>query len=352
MVIERTPPSAIAGIDRGPMNPTRNLFLSVFLLSAAILAYEVLLTRLFSIIQWHHYAYMVVSLALLGFGVSGAFLTIAGAPLLNRFASVYATLALLFGVTVVAGFVAAQCVPLDALSLIWDPTQAFWLALIYFILMVPFFFAASCLGLVFMRFTTSIQSLYAVDLIGAGVGAAGVIGLLLVVDVETGLLIISTVGIAASIVSLWHLLGVTTRTVSLVFVLALLGMSLRGDWLEAKPSQFKGLTQALRVVGAEAIDERSSPLGTLSVVENHRVPFRHAPGLSLNAPAGPPEQVAIFLDGDSMSVITRADGDPSTLAYLDFMITAAPYHLVENPSVLILGAGGGGDVLQALHQGR
>ena len=333
------------------MNPTRNLFLSVFLLSAAILAYEVLLTRLFSIIQWHHYAYMVVSLALLGFGVSGAFLTIAGAPLLNRFASVYATLALLFGVTVVAGFIAAQCVPLDALSLIWDPTQAFWLALIYFIFMVPFFFAASCLGLVFMRFTTSIQSLYAVDLIGAGVGAAGVIGLLLVVDVETGLLIISTVGIAASIVSLWHLLGVTTRTVSLVFVLALLGMSLRGDWLEAKPSQFKGLTQALRVVGAEAIDERSSPLGTLSVVENHRVPFRHAPGLSLNAPAGPPEQVAIFLDGDSMSVITRADGDPSTLAYLDFMITAAPYHLVENPSVLILGAGGGGDVLQALHQG-
>lgn len=142
----------------------------MFLLSAGILGYEVLLTRFFSIIQWHHYAYMIVSLALLGFGVSGAFLTVFGASLVNRFASVYAGFSLLFGITVVAGVVAAQCVPLDALSLVWDPTQGLWLALIYFILMVPFFFAASCLGLVFMRFTASIHSLYAVDLIGAGMG--------------------------------------------------------------------------------------------------------------------------------------------------------------------------------------
>lgn len=333
------------------MIPPRNLFLSVFLLSAGILAYEVLLTRLFSIIQWHHYAYMIVSLALLGFGVSGAFLTIFGGTLLRRFQGVYASLSLLFGITVAVSFVAAQQVPLDALSLIWDPTQALWLALIYLILMVPFFFAASCLGLVFMRFTAQIQSLYAADLIGAGAGAAAVIGLLLVVDVETGLLLISVMGIAASVVSLWHLQGKTSRCTSLVFVVALVGLSLRGDWLELKPSQFKGLTQALRVVGARTIDKRSSPLGTLTVIENRRVPFRHAPGLSLNAPAGPPAQVAVFLDGDSMSVITRADGDRATLAYLDFMLTAAPYHLSERPSVLILGAGGGGDVLQALHQG-
>ena len=333
------------------MSPTRNLFLSVFLLSAGILAYEVLLTRLLSIVQWHHYAYMIVSLALLGFGVSGAFLTIFGEALTRRFETAYASLALLFGITLVAAFVTAQQVPLDALSLVWDPAEARWLVLIFLLLMVPFFFAACCLGLVFMRFTRHIQSLYAADLIGGGAGAGAVIGLLLVVDVETGLLIISITGIAASVISLWHLLGVTPRAVSLGLLAALVGLSLHGDWLELKPSQFKGLTQALRVAGAQVLDERSSPLGTLTVVENHRVPFRHAPGLSLNAPAGPPEQVAIFLDGDSMSVITRADGDEAALAYLDFMLTAAPYHLSDRPSVLIIGAGGGGDVLQALHQG-
>jgi hypothetical protein len=47
------------------------LFLAVALLSAGALAYEVLLTRLFSIVQWHHYAYMVISIALLGYGASG-----------------------------------------------------------------------------------------------------------------------------------------------------------------------------------------------------------------------------------------------------------------------------------------
>ena len=351
MVIEETPRPLVAVIDPRSTDPTPNLFLSVFLLSAAILGYEVLLTRIFSIIQWHHYAYMIVSLALLGFGVSGVFLTIFGPVLVNRFETTYACLSVLFAVTMAAGFLAAQQVPFNALSLVWEPTQALWLALIYLILMVPFFFAASCLGLVFMRFTERIRSLYALDLFGAGFGAAGVIGLLVVVDVEVGLLTISIVSVAASVVCLWHLLRLGARLASLMLIAALLGLSLWGDWLEIKPSEFKGLTQALRVVGARVIDKRSSPLGTITVVENHQVPFRHAPGLSVNAPAGPPEQVGVFIDGDSMSVITRADGDAATLAYLDFMITAAPYHLVEGPSVLIIGAGGGGDVLQALRQG-
>ena len=49
---------------------------SVALLSATALAYEVLLMRMFSIIQWHHFAYMIISLALLGYGASGTFLTL------------------------------------------------------------------------------------------------------------------------------------------------------------------------------------------------------------------------------------------------------------------------------------
>ena len=49
-----------------PARPPRPPLLSVALLSAAALAYEILLMRLFSIIQWHHFAYMIIiSLALL-----------------------------------------------------------------------------------------------------------------------------------------------------------------------------------------------------------------------------------------------------------------------------------------------
>ena len=51
---------------------------AIFLLSAATLAYEVLLTRLFALILWHHYAQMIISLALLGFALSGTVLAACG----------------------------------------------------------------------------------------------------------------------------------------------------------------------------------------------------------------------------------------------------------------------------------
>jgi hypothetical protein len=48
----------------------------LFLISAASLAFEIILTRLYSVAQFYHFAFMVVSIALLGFGASGTFLAI------------------------------------------------------------------------------------------------------------------------------------------------------------------------------------------------------------------------------------------------------------------------------------
>lgn len=53
---------------------------AIALLSAAALGYEILLMRLFSIIQWHHFAYMMISVALLGYGAAGAVVTLAQHP--------------------------------------------------------------------------------------------------------------------------------------------------------------------------------------------------------------------------------------------------------------------------------
>ena len=53
------------------------LLLGVFVLSGAVIGYEILLMRLFSISQWHHFAYMIISLALLGFGASGTLIALA-----------------------------------------------------------------------------------------------------------------------------------------------------------------------------------------------------------------------------------------------------------------------------------
>jgi spermidine synthase len=121
------------------------------------------------------------------------------------------------------------------------------------------------------------------------------------------------------------------------------------SWLEPRPSPYKGLRVALTAPGARVLAERSSPLGLLTVVESPLVPFRHAPGLSLGNTIEPPPQLGAFTDADALSVITRFTGDRGALGYLDQQTMALPYHVLDRPRTLILGAGGGADVLRALY---
>ena len=125
---------------------------AVMLLSSAAIGYEVLLTRLFSIIQWHHFAYMMISVALLGYGAAGTFVALAQRVLLPRFDAVFAGGAVLFGITTVAGFALAQRVAFNPLEILWDPAQPLRLLVIYGLLFVPFFCAATSVCLTFTRF--------------------------------------------------------------------------------------------------------------------------------------------------------------------------------------------------------
>ncbi|MFZ1641071.1 MAG: SAM-dependent methyltransferase, partial [Candidatus Contendobacter sp.] len=136
------------------------------------------------------------------------------------------------------------------------------------------------------------------------------------------------------------------------FALAALGVvALPASWTTLQSSPYKELAQTLQVTGARVTAEVSSPLGVVTAVESPTVPFRHAPGLSLMASAEPPPQIALFTDGDGLTAVNRFDGRWEPLAYLGFLTSALPYSLLERPEVLILGAGGGTDILQALALG-
>jgi hypothetical protein len=52
----------------------RLLALGLLLLSTAGLTFEINLIRLFSVSQFYHFAFMIVSIALLGYGASGTIL--------------------------------------------------------------------------------------------------------------------------------------------------------------------------------------------------------------------------------------------------------------------------------------
>jgi len=128
------------------------IYLAIAVLSAATLAYEVLLLRLFAIAQWHHFAYMAISIALLGFGASGTFLFLAQRWLGPRFTLAFAVSSAAFGITALTGFALAQRLPFNALQVVWEPRQLLYLLVLYPLLALPFFAAANCIGLAFGRF--------------------------------------------------------------------------------------------------------------------------------------------------------------------------------------------------------
>ncbi|SDB99108.1 hypothetical protein SAMN05444679_10120 [Variovorax sp. CF079] len=333
------------------MAATRAPLIAVALISAAALAYEIVLMRLFSIMLWHHFAYMIISLALLGWGASGAVLTLAQHAVQRHFAPLFCASAAAFGAGAVGCFLLAQRVPFNPLELLWDPRQPANLLAIYLLLLLPFLCAGACVCMALSRFRGKLARIYSFDILGAGAGSLGIVALLFVLSPAEALKLISALGFAAAAVA-WLECGRPRRWPALLPMLpAALLLLLPAVWIAPAMSPYKELSQTLRIPEARVIEERSSPLGLVSVLESPRIPLRHAPGLSLNATAEPPPQLAVFVDGEGLNALTRFDGRRESLAHLDQISSALPYHLLRRPHVLVLGAGAGADVLQAHYHG-
>ncbi len=334
-----TNPTA-AGVARPPV-------VAIALLSATALGYEVLLIRLFSIIQWHHFAYMIISLALLGYGASGTFLTFVQGRMLHRYPYALLLNLTLFALSTLPCFLAAQAISFNPEQMLWNWRETLQLTAIYLLLSLPFFFAANAIALTLAQFRGVITRVYAADLLGAGAGSLAVLLLLYVLPPLKGLAALAALGlfclpVAALELRLprwpWIAGGAALLVVALVWL---------GNSAPLILSPYKALSQELRVNGARVLEERHSPLALLQVVENPVIPPRYAPGMSLNAPAGPPPQLSVFSDGNNLGAITRDTGQRQPLQFVDQLTSALPFHLHAPRRVLVLGAGGGMDVLQA-----
>ena len=328
--------------------PGRGLLLAVAALSAAVLAYEIALMRVFSITGWSSFAAAVISVALLGFGASGTALALLGHRLMPRFEAAFAASAALFAAFAVAGVALTLRVPFNPLAVVWEPRQLGWLALEYAALIPPFFFAGAALGLAFSRHAEAIGGVYAADLLGAGAGALGAVGLMSLLSPEGTVRAVAALGLLAAVPPLLPsrriLAGLAAAAAAGVFLWLPPGLLA----LHPHVSEFKGLPMALSAPDARIVAERSGPLGLVSVVENPTIPLRHAPGLSLANTQEPPAQLGVFTDAGGLAAITRLEGDLAAVEYLDLTTAAAPYAMLEKPEVLILGADGGAPVLLAL----
>lgn len=329
----------------------RSYLLTISLVSASALAYEVLLLRLFSIIQWHHFAFMIISLALLGYGVSGVFLAISRHYVSRHFASVIVANLLFLALAMPLCFMLAQSLPFNPTELLWDPMQILYWMAVYLLLAIPFFFAANIIGLSLYQFQGNITTLYGADLVGAALGSVGIIFLLFKLTAEQTLIFLPCLILFITLLTVTFAFDkavISKKSWQVISVgLAALMLYLLPASLKLQVSPYKGESQLLNVPGTSVLMSDSSPLGLIDLVQSKDVPLRYAPGLSIRSEAEMPEQLAVFVDNDAMSAITRFENDKSKLNYLGQTTSALPYHLKSLNDVLILGAGAGSDVLQA-----
>lgn len=321
---------------------------SIALVSAAAMAYEILLMKIFSIVQWHHFAYMVISLALLGYGISGTFIALFRDRLLSHFFLSFITNMVLFGITTISSFWLTQQIPFHAQEMLWDPDSTLWLLAYFLLLTLPFFFVSNTVGLTLSYYKVHISRLYAANMIGAGLGSLSILILLFMFYPASILQIISSVAFAAALLALYEL-GMKPKKRLFLLLFVVLPFMLPETVTQINMSPYKSLSKVLQIKDTRIIEEHTSPLGVITVVESPTIPFRHVPGLSINSDTEPPAQLGVFSNGEGMSVITRYPDSLKNLIYLDYQTSALPYHLKHPKDILIIGVGGGSDLLQALY---
>ena len=161
-----------------PRVSSRHYF-AIFVLAAATLSYQILVTRFFSVMLYYHFAFAAISLAMLGL-TRGA-MEVYNKPARytpERVGVEFARHASWFAITGVGAMIAFLCVPL-VIPGEYVPAA---LAVATFAFVMPFTESGVCITLLLTRLPYSGGWLYAADLSGAALGCLGVIFVLLVVD--------------------------------------------------------------------------------------------------------------------------------------------------------------------------
>ncbi|MFN2119222.1 MAG: hypothetical protein ACK2T0_02375 [Anaerolineales bacterium] len=329
-------------------------WLSLFLLSAATLAFEIDLTRLFSVAQFYHFAFMIVSIALLGFGASGTALAVF--PALRRGDPVnrLSMLALAAGLSTLGAYLLTNWLPFDSFSIAWDRRQLWILLLHYILLAAPFFCTGLALGFLISRSPATAGRIYAANLFGSAAGCLVALALPAAVGAE-GIVTISVALTAlAAIIPLVS--GTAISRAALITAVALLslacaeiGLRLAGTYslnlLALRISPYKSLSYALQYPGSRILQTTWNAFSRVDVVRSAGI--HSVPGLSYRYLEPLPALDALFVDGDNLSPIARTSVRASLTAHLP---AAAAFHLEPSGDALVLEPRGGLDLLTALRK--
>ncbi len=273
----------------------RALLVALALLSAATTAQQLALMQLLGWAQGHHFAYLIVALALLGFGISGTVLSLARVRLLRSADTLIPWLLLATSVSIPAGLRLAQlpAFAVDLPLLFFSPAQHAWrLVVLCLLLLLPFFFAGLATALLLTRHAQHAGRFYAANLAGAGLG--GLLGLAFAAFIPPPHLPASVAFLSfSSAVNLTAFRPRPIRTAATALTLLLLAF-----FLLFPPtltlSQFKPLRRTLDLPDVHIIASRPGLHGWIQIVDAPAL--RPSPPTSLHFTGEIPRQPAVFIN--------------------------------------------------------
>ena len=331
--------------------PTRKTYAGVFFITLATLMFEVLLTRIFSVTMWYHFAFVAISVAM--FGLS------AGAILVYVFPSYFslartkehmARFAQFFALATVASFIAHATIPFTPQRTLAGIAS---IVFTYSVVSIPFVLSGVCVCLALTRFPGQIGKIYAADLTGAALGCVALLYLLDITDAGGAVFAIAVLASVAA-----TCFGAETQSRRLraswkdgVFFVLLFCVQTGTAWnghplIHLLWSKFEE--------GKTPLYEKWNSFSRIRVFGNGDVPTEpFGWGLSGKDPwKSQVRQLQLDIDSNALTVLTHFDGNFQPIQYMQRDVTNSVYQIRRGGYVLIIGAGGGRDVLSALSVGQ
>ncbi len=331
------------------------------MVSLAALAFEVLLTRVFSIGQWNHLSFMVISIALFGFAASGTTLSLLGARKWAWMQKIQsrkgiAGVLCLYSMSAVFSFMVLNHLPLDYFRLAVEPRQLLYLSTAYLMLALPFFFAGLLISAAYMAVPEKTGMVYFASMTGSALGAAAPIFLLTRAGEGKLILITALLPLLPAMLTTalpclkktenevrdrWHWVPVAGG-VTCIFAALCLADPAGWHLTRIKPSPYKALSQIMQFPQTRII---ASQTGIRGRIDRIKTPYlRYAPGLSLKYTDALAGQDAVFKDADKQFVLYDINS-PEQVRFAEYLLSYSAYYLNPAPErVLLIPAGGGSSI--------
>ncbi len=318
----------------------RALLAALFLVTLATVMFEVLLTRVFSVTMWYHFAFMAISMAMFGMTLGALLVFLRPAawpeetllPAMGRCALLFA-----LSMVVVIFLHISLFLPSPSLDL-WPVVWTFAGAA------VPFVFSGIFVCLALTRFPARIAQLYAVDLAGAAIGCLCVIAALHWLDGVSAVICCAALAALAGV----PLLRGRGKAVAISVAVVLAGTSIWAGIYLARHELAAFRIQHMKGLEQTEIDyERWNSFSRIAVLRaSDWTPAAWSLSRAFKGPLLVPSRW-LQIDAAAGTQLIRFDGDLGKLEFLRWDLTNFVHHLRRDARIAIVGAGGGRDVLAA-----